>query len=201
MADADESRCRALVAVLGAEPDLEVTTPAATLVEVASTPATDVVVLLGGLDVGRGPLDVLRHPRRRADVARIVLMHDVGAADELLGSGAHGCVADSSTPLQIGAAIRAAARGEVAETDQPVTGPLVQRVRREVPPLTDREVEVLRLVAAGLGNRGDRRAPLPQPVSGEVAPVAHVRTARGAAPRRGGRRGASSGVDLTQGVS
>ena len=153
MADAHESRCQALVAVLGAEPDLEVTTPAATLVEVASTPATDVVVLLGGLDVGEGPLDVLRHPRRRADVAWIVLMHDVGAADALLASGAHGCVADSSTPLQIGAAIRAAARGEVAETDQPVTGPLVQRVRREVPPLTGREVEVLRLVDAGLGNQ------------------------------------------------
>ena len=51
------------------------------------------------------------------------------------------------------AAIRAAARGDVAEIDQPTTGPLVQRVRREVPPLTVREVEVLRLVAAGLGNQ------------------------------------------------
>ena len=60
---------------------------------------------------------------------------------------------ESSTPVQIAAAIRAAARGERAEIDQPTTGPLVQRVRREVPPLTEREVEVLRLVAQGLRNQ------------------------------------------------
>ena len=64
--------------------------------------------------------------------------------DDVITAGAHGCLAESSTPVQIGAALRAAARGDVAELDQPTTGPLVQRVRREAPPLTEREIEVLR---------------------------------------------------------
>lgn len=158
MADAAERRRQALVAVLAAEPDLEVTTPAATLAEVASTPDVDVVVLVGGLDAGDGPVDVLRDRQRVAGAAWIVLADDVDSTDEVIAAGAHGCVADSSTPMQIGAAIRAAARGEVAEPDQPVTGqpvtgPLVQRVRRETSPLTAREVDVLRLVDAGLGNQ------------------------------------------------
>lgn len=153
MADAVERRRQALVAVLAAEPDLEVTTPAATLTEVASTPDVDVVVLVGGLGAGEGPLDVLRDPQGVDGATWVVLADDVDCTDEIIAAGAHGCVADSSTPLQIGAAIRAAARGEVAEPDQPVTGPLVQRVRRETSPLTAREVEVLRLVDAGLRNQ------------------------------------------------
>lgn len=128
-------------------------TPAATLDEVVSTPQVDVVVLHGGLDRGSGPLDVLRAPDLPEGIAWVVLTEDDGSTDEVIAAGAGGCLVESSTPVQIGAAIRAAARGEVAETDQPVTGPLVQRVRREIPPLTDREVEVLRLVGAGLGNQ------------------------------------------------
>ena len=49
MADAAETRRQSLVAVLAAEPDLELVTPAATAREVLSTPAVDVVVLLGGV--------------------------------------------------------------------------------------------------------------------------------------------------------
>lgn len=153
MADAVEARRQALVAVLAAEPDLEVTTPAATLAEVASTPGVGVVVLVGGLDAGDGPVEALLDPQRVEGAAWVVLADDSEVTDEVIAAGAHGCVADSSTPVQIGAAIRAAARGEVAEPDLPVTGPLVQRTRRETTPLTDREVEVLRLVDAGLGNQ------------------------------------------------
>lgn len=153
VADADEWRRVALVAVLAAEPDLEPCPPAATVGEVISTPGVDVVLLHGGLDRGHGPIDVVRATRVARGPAWVVLTDDVDLTDEVITAGAHGCLAASCTPVQIGAAIRAAARGDVAEIDQPTTGPLVQRVRREVPPLTVREVEVLRLVAAGLGNQ------------------------------------------------
>lgn len=138
--------------MLAAEPDLDVITPAATLAEVASTRGVDVVVLTGGLDVGAGAADVLERPERADHPAWVVLTEQVETTEAVIGAGAHGCLAESSTPVQIGAAIRAAARGEVAQ-DQPTTGPLVQRVRRDAPPLTEREVEVLRLVDQGLGNQ------------------------------------------------
>lgn len=153
MADAAETRRQSLVAVLAAEPDLELVTPAATAREVLSTPAVDVVVLLGGLDVGPGATDVLPELRAPDGPAWVVLTEVVECTEAIIAAGAHGCLAESSTPVEIGAAIRAASRGDVAELDQPVTGPLVQRVRREAPPLTEREVEVLRLVADGLGNQ------------------------------------------------
>lgn len=139
--------------VLAADPGLEILAPAATVQEVTTTAdRADVIVLCGLLD-GDGPLDVLRAAFRSEGPAWVVLTEDVTLTDEVLAAGAHGCLAASSTPVQIGAALRAAAQGERAPQDQLSTGPLVQRVRREAPPLTEREVEVLRLVAAGLANR------------------------------------------------
>lgn len=152
VADADERRRLDLVAVLEAEPDLELVTPAATVREVLSTPSADVVLLMGGLD-HEGPIEVMRGARHEGGPAWVVLIEDPDVTDEVITAGAHGALAASSTPVQIGAAIRAAARGDHADLDQPVTGPLVQRVRRETPPLTAREIEVLQLVDAGLGNQ------------------------------------------------
>ncbi|HIZ97488.1 MAG TPA: response regulator transcription factor [Candidatus Janibacter merdipullorum] len=141
--------------MLDAEPDFELVTPAATLQEVMTTPGVDVVVLAGDLDDGGGPTALLAAAGAQpgASPAWVVLVEDVTLTESVIAAGAHGCLAGSSTPLQIGAAIRAAARGDHADLDQPVTGPLVQRVHREAPPLTEREVEVLRLVGAGLGNQ------------------------------------------------
>lgn len=127
----------------------------------------DVIVLTGDLDRGRSPMEVVGTAREHGNVAPtestsrsgqhgpawVVLVEDVSLTEDVIAAGAHGCLAASSTPLQIGAAIRAAARGDHAGLDQPVTGPLVQRVHRETPPLTEREIEVLRLVGAGLGNQ------------------------------------------------
>lgn len=152
VADAGEARRQALVAVLLAEPGLEIVTPAATVREVASTPLADVVLLVGCLDLV-STFEVLREACQGGGPAWVVLTEDIGGADEIILSGAHGCLAASSTPLQIGAAIRAAARGDRAELDQPTTGPLVQRIRRDAPPLTPREIEVLRLVDAGMSTQ------------------------------------------------
>lgn len=153
VADADELRRDALVAVLGADPDLEMVPPAATAAEIATTPQVDVIVLVGGL--GTGTIEVLSRTCGRAPDAPawVCLAEDGVPPESVIAAGARGCLVMSSTPLQIGAAIRAAARGERADLDHPVTGPLVQRTPRATPPLSQREVEVLRLVDAGLGNR------------------------------------------------
>lgn len=153
MADADESRRQSLLAVLDAEPDLEFVTPAATAREVGATGHVDVVLLVGGLDHGSDPIEVLHHAQQEDGPAWVVLTDNGAGADEVITAGAHGCLEVSSTPLQIGAALRAAARGERPSLDQLTTGPLIQRVRRVTSPLTVREIEVLRLVAAGLGNQ------------------------------------------------
>lgn len=139
--------------MLDADPDLQIAPPAATLREVTETSHVDVIVLAGHLDRGRGPVEVLSVARRRTSAAWVVLTEDESLTEDVITAGAHGCLVLSSTPLQIGAAIRAAAQGDRAELDQPMTGPLVQRVHRETRPLTQREVEVLRLVGAGLGNQ------------------------------------------------
>lgn len=139
--------------MLAADPGLEIAAPAATLTEVAATPHIDVVLLVEDLDRGQGPVEVVSSGRGQCSAAWVVLTEDVSLTDHVIAAGAHGCLAASSSPLQIGAAIRAASRGDHPDLDQPVTGPLVQRVHRETSPLTEREVEVLRLVGAGLGNQ------------------------------------------------
>lgn len=139
--------------MLAADPGLEIAAPAATLSEVAGTPSIDVVLLVEDLDRGQGPAEAVASGRGQCAAAWVVITEDVSLTDEVIAAGAHGCLAASSTPLQIGAAIRAASRGDQPDLDQPVTGPLVQRVHRETSPLTEREIEVLRLVAAGLGNQ------------------------------------------------
>lgn len=137
--------------MLGADPDLEMVQSAATAAEIAATPQVDVIVLVGGL--GAGTIEVLSSTRTPDAPAWVCLAEDGVPPESVIAAGARGCLVMSSTPLQIGAAIRAAARGERADLDHPVTGPLVQRTPRATPPLSQREVEVLRLVDAGLGNR------------------------------------------------
>lgn len=139
--------------MLAADPGLEIAAPVATLTEVAATPHIDVVLLVEDLGRDQGPVEALATGRDQCSAAWVVLTEDVTLTDDVIAAGAHGCLVASSTPLQIGAALRAASRGDHPDLDQPVTGPLVQRVHRETSPLTEREVEVLRLVGAGLGNQ------------------------------------------------
>ena len=151
VADADEDHRQGLLAVLGTEPGLELRPPAATCAEVSATPGVDVVLLVGCLDAADVPSALSLCPD---GAARVAMVAEDADTTDLLHAGAHGCLVVSSTPLQIVAALQAAAAGERADPwGGPVTGPLVQRVRNEVSELTDREVDVLRLVAAGLGNR------------------------------------------------
>lgn len=151
VADADEDHREGLLAVLATESGLELAPPAATCAEVGATAGVDVVLLVGCLDAADVPDALSLCPD---GPARVVMVTGDADTTDLLKAGAHGCLAVSSTPLQIVAALQAAAAGERADPwNGSVTGPLVQRVRHEVSELTDREVDVLRLVAAGLGNR------------------------------------------------
>lgn len=155
--DDDGYAAVALVSALEVERDLA-PRRAASLRELTS-PDVDVVLLVGDLGSGRGEASVVAATRDPDGPPWVVLTRAEGpqtdgAVDAVLAAGAHGCLVESSTPLQIVAAVRAAARGDAALAEATtVTGPLVQRVRREQPPLTEREVAVLRLVQAGLGNQ------------------------------------------------
>lgn len=158
VADADRYAGATLVGALAVERDLEIGPPVERLDELlGDAPEVDVVLLVGDLGTEKGEAWLVAH-REQSDPPWVVLTRGGGVVedevvDDVLRAGAHGCLVESSTPLQIGAALRAAARGDRSSPGSAVTGPLVQRVRREQAPLTERELVVLRLVASGLGNQ------------------------------------------------
>lgn len=157
VADADADARTSLDALLRTERDLEVLTPIASEAEVRHAVTADVAVLVQDLGTERGPVAALVSVRRlAARPAWVVLLRDDTEAQEVLDAGAHGCLHVSSSPLQILAAIRAAGRGERPDVEDTaaiaVTGPLVQRSRRDVADLNERELEVLRLVDGDLTN-------------------------------------------------
>ncbi len=90
----------------------------------------------------------------------LVLLSDGSSARAWLDVGAGGFVLESSPIEQLLDAIRQAARGEVylpPELAQQVIASLGGKVPHQptlVEPLTDREREVLRLLAQGLSNKG-----------------------------------------------
>lgn len=159
VADADPQHRTSLVVALAVERDLELLAPVATVDGVESrAEAADVVLLVGDLGTGRGEVALTRElgALLGGAAALVVLTRaEEGQADDVdavLAAGAEGGLVLSSTPLQIAAAVRAAARGERPAPVEPMTGPLVQR-RAQLSVLTTREVEVLRLVDEGLGNQ------------------------------------------------
>lgn len=158
VADVDPRHRTSLVLALAVERDLELLSPVPSPEGLAvGAPEADVVLVVGDLGLGCGEAGLVRQVRASTGpVPWVVLTRsEAGGPDDVdavLGAGAHGALVLASTPLQIVAAVRAAARGEQPHPDEPVTGPLVQR-RAQESALTEREVEVLRLVDQGLGNQ------------------------------------------------
>lgn len=157
VADVDPQHRTSLVLALAVERDLELLSPVPSPegLELAA-PFADVVLLVGDLGTGRGEAALVAEAGLPGGPPWVVLTRSEEGerddVDEVLTAGAHGALVLTSTPLQIVAAVRAAARGELAHPTDPVTGPLVQR-RAQESALTEREVEVLRLVGLGLGNQ------------------------------------------------
>jgi len=121
--------------------------------------APDVAVLdismpkANGLVAARG----IRTSAPGTAVVALTRYSDVAYVQELLAVGASGYVLKQSTSTELLRAIRAAARGErhidpsVAERMRPGDGGA--RGRKSGSPITDRESEVLRLMAVGHSNK------------------------------------------------
>ncbi|MFJ8441401.1 response regulator [Kitasatospora griseola] len=150
-----------LAVILSAEPDIEVVGEAesgARAVALARTLTPDVVLT----DVRMPALDGIQAARRILDTVvpapRVVVIttfeNDDSVHDALL-AGAAGFLLKRSRPEAIVQAVRLAAFGDTLMFPDSVRD-LALRHRREATPfphpLSDREQEVLRLMAAGLGN-------------------------------------------------
>ncbi len=154
---ADDLLARAgLAALLSAEPGCRVVgqTPADDdLAAVLDAAAADAVVW----DLGRDPADALA---RLAALDRaepvLALLADGEAAADALAAGAHGAVPRGASPKIVVAAARAIADGLIAI--HPSCGGVIPVKPGESPPpvaepLSEREAEVLSLVAEGLANK------------------------------------------------
>lgn len=149
-----------IASLLGLQPDIEVVGTAADgqeAVERAVALAPDVVLMdvrMPGLD-GVEAVAVLR---RRAPGCRVVMLTTFDDEDYVVRSlraGASGYLLKDLPAQELAAAVRLAAAG-VAQFDPAATARLAAVLNRadgRSEPLTMREAEVLRLVAAGATNR------------------------------------------------
>jgi DNA-binding NarL/FixJ family response regulator len=161
----DQSMVRAgFRMLLAGEPDIEVVAEASNGIEaVAMAARTDPAVIL--MDIRMPELDGLEATRRilAADgAARVLILTTFGLDEyvyEALCAGASGFVLKDDPPEQLISAVRTVAAGN-ALLSPAVTKRVIRqftRIPRPVPPkelaeLTERELEILRLIATGLSN-------------------------------------------------
>ncbi|WP_022888678.1 response regulator [Agromyces italicus] len=147
-----------LAALLGGRAGFEVVAEAGDADEaVSKARAYRPDVVLMDLNLGAGPGGIEATSRLRAldePPAVLVLTTYDTEADILraLESGAGGYLLKDAPPAELFAGIRAVARGETVLAPS-VAATLVRRAAAPGPVVTEREVEVLELLAEGLGNR------------------------------------------------
>jgi DNA-binding NarL/FixJ family response regulator len=152
-----------IVALLDAASDLEVVGTARTgleAVRLAAELRPDVVLMdlrMPELDGDAATARIRAEAEGGGTAPRVVVLTTYESDDAILSaieSGASGYLLKAAPEAELLAGIRSVARGEVALGPR-VAALLVERVARPAPPaLTPRELDVLRLVADGLSNRG-----------------------------------------------
>lgn len=152
-----------LLALLGSEPDIEVVGEAGSGEEaVALTAKLTPDVVLMDLQLGEG-IDGVEATRRIAATAAgahvlVLTTYDTDAdITRAIEAGATGYLLKAERPEELFAAIRSAARGRTT-LSPPVASRVMARMRKPLPTLTDRELDILGQLSQGLGNRDIARA-------------------------------------------
>ncbi|MET9916211.1 response regulator [Streptomyces sp. NPDC059605] len=150
-----------LLALLGSEPDIEVVGEAGSgeeAVALAAKLTPDVVLM--DLQLGEG-IDGVEATRRIAATGVHVLVlttYDTDAdITRAIEAGATGYLLKAERPEELFAAIRSAAQGRTT-LSPPVASRVMARMRKPLPTLTDRELDILAQLSHGLGNRDIARA-------------------------------------------
>ncbi len=134
----------------------------------------------------------LRQSSPATAIVVLTMQNDPRAARDLLRAGASGYVLKQAAERQLGEAIRIAAGGG-SYVDPELGGAMAKLEADPLESLSERELELLRLVALGLHQPRNRRAALPQRQGGRGQPrqalrEAGNRVAPGAGPLRDRQR-------------
>ncbi|MFE7108400.1 response regulator [Streptomyces sp. NPDC057575] len=150
-----------LLALLGSEPDIDVVGEAGSgeeAVALAAKLTPDVVLM--DLQLGEG-IDGVEATRRIATTGVHVLVlttYDTDAdITRAIEAGATGYLLKAERPEELFTAIRSAAQGRTT-LSPPVASRVMARMRKPLPTLTDRELDILAQLSQGLGNRDIARA-------------------------------------------
>ncbi|HRW20133.1 MAG TPA: response regulator transcription factor [Dermatophilaceae bacterium] len=147
-----------LRALLAGQPDLEVVGEAHDIASAETTVSAqhpDVVLMDLNLGDGPGGADVTARLRGIPDPPEVLVLTTYDTEADILRcleAGARGYLLKDAPAEQLFAGIRAVARGEPALAPS-VAATLVRRTAAPLPVVTEREVEVLQLLARGLGNK------------------------------------------------
>ena len=128
---------------------------AATALAVIGDTAPDVVLMDLSLGDGVGGIEATRRVVALPQPPAVLVLTTYDTESDILralDAGAAGYLLKDVPPHDLFAGIRSVARGEPALAPS-VTGVLMKRASSPEPRMTEREVEVLELLADGLGNR------------------------------------------------
>ncbi|GAA2861415.1 response regulator [Microbacterium arabinogalactanolyticum] len=145
-------------ALLESRDDLQVVgeaSNAADAVQVVESEHPDVVLMDLSLGEGPGGIEATASLRALPDPPAVLVLTTYDSESDILralDAGAAGYLLKDAPPEQLFAGIQAVAKGEPALAPS-VAGVLMRRASSPEPRLTEREVEVLELLADGLGNR------------------------------------------------
>lgn len=153
-----------LLALLGSEPDIEVVGEAGSgeeAVALAARLAPDVVLM--DLQLGEG-IDGVEATHRITAAGSgtvhvlVLTTYDTDAdITRAIEAGATGYLLKAERPEELFAAIHSAAQGRTT-LSAPVASRVMARMRKPVPTLTERELDILGQLSRGLGNRDIARA-------------------------------------------
>lgn len=152
-----------LRALIESSDDLEVVgeaSDAASAVEVVTAERPDVVLMDLSLGDGVGGIEATRRLAALDEAPAVLVLTTYDTESDILralDAGARGYLLKDAPPAELFAGIRAVAKGEPALAPS-VAATLMRRAASPEPRMTEREVEVLELLADGQGNREMARA-------------------------------------------